>query len=142
MVQHLKVLMPKPLLYISLAASEVVVHHEHLMPIQHQLVYQVGSNKASSSSDQDSLPVLVGPKLYIRIGGGWGKPRLQHGQLGLQHPDYTINFLHKTKSTILLYLLLCIIQLQLLQSTCNIPSFVLHNNLIADIFLVSKLRAD
>ena len=39
MMQHLKVLMPKPLLYVPLPASEIVVHHEHLVPIQHQLVY-------------------------------------------------------------------------------------------------------
>ena len=71
MVQHLKVLMPKPLLYVPLPACEVVVHHKHLVPIQHQLVHQVGSNKASSSSYKNSLPVFVGPELDIRVGTGW-----------------------------------------------------------------------
>ena len=65
MVQHLKVLMAKPLLNIPLAASEVVVHHEHLVPIQHQLVHQVGANKPSPSSNQDPLPVLVSPELDV-----------------------------------------------------------------------------
>ena len=67
MVQHLKVLMPEPVLNISLAASEVVVHHKHVVPVHHESVHQVGANKPGTTRDQDSLLIFVGSELYIRV---------------------------------------------------------------------------
>ena len=91
MVQHLKVLMSQPLLYVPLAAGEVVVNHKHFMTIEHQLVNQVGPNKASSSSDQDPLSVLVCSELDIRIRAGGGQSCLQLSKLGLQDPGMQLN---------------------------------------------------
>ena len=50
MVQKFKILMTEPMLNIPLAASKEVVSDSDFMSLQHQLVNQVRSNKAGTTS--------------------------------------------------------------------------------------------
>ena len=45
MIKQLKVLVSKPVFHVTLAASEEVVCHGHLMALYHQPVSQVGPHK-------------------------------------------------------------------------------------------------
>jgi len=50
-IQKFKVLVTKPVLNVPLAASKEVVDDGHFMSLQHQLVNQVRSNEASTTSN-------------------------------------------------------------------------------------------
>ena len=58
MMQQLKILMTKPVFNIPFAASEEVIDDSDFMSLHHQLVDQVRSNKAGTTSYLHSQPAL------------------------------------------------------------------------------------
>ena len=104
MMDHLKVFVTNPLLYVPLGPCEVIVSNKHLdtiktsqtkllgkydrnadlVSIHHQSIHQMRANKSCSPSYKDPLLVLVGSEFHLGVGSPLSQFTFHLLKLGFQ----------------------------------------------------------